>query len=257
MDLKIMSGLRQHVGRMSIDQSESSDSIEHEMSDLLHNRLDQQAAAELRERVRQNPAMLREALHFARHHVAMQKNVQEPREPKTKVFWWREVANLIRQSLQFETDVWKMIPVAVVLLAVATVFVDQQRRQPSQLTRLIEFDSNSSMQFFAQQSQPGIGFFANTRQTSIPFEGVSVTINNDEEIAFSWPAIENAQSYQLKLQVFRNAEAVVLGRYAGKEPGAVIKLSEPAGRHRYEWVLSGDTIDKRSFQTTGGFVIAQ
>ena len=257
VDLQTMSGLRQHVGAMSRDQSESPDNIEHDVSDLLHNRLDRQTAAELRVRVRRNPAMLREALHFARHHVAMQKSVREPETQKRRILWWRKVANVIRQSLQFEAAVWKMIPVAAVLLAVVTVFVDQQHQPTSQLARLIEFDSKPTMQFFAQQSQPGIGFFANTRQTSIPFEGVSLTINNDEEIAFSWPAIENVQNYRLKLQVFRNGEAVVLGRYAGEEPSAVIKLSEPAGRHRYEWVLSGDTIDKRSFQTSGGFVIVQ
>lgn len=257
VDLQTMSGLRHHIGRMSIDRSQSPDNIEHEISDLLHNRLNQQTAAELRERVRRNPAMLREALHFARHHVAMQKSVREPEAPERRVRWWRRVAHVIRQSLQVETAVWKMIPVAVVLLALVTIFVDQQHRQTSQFARLIEFDSNPTIQFFAQQSQPGIGFFANKRQTSIPFEGVSVTIKNNEEIAFSWPAIENAQSYLLKLQVFRDGETVVLGRYAGKKPRAVINLSEPAGRHRYEWVLSGDTADKRSFQTTGGFVITQ
>ena len=72
MDLETSTNLRRHAGWISTNLTELSDEIEGEMSDLLNNRLSGQAAAELRERIKQNPAMLREALHYARHHVAME-----------------------------------------------------------------------------------------------------------------------------------------------------------------------------------------
>ena len=258
MDLETSTNLRRHAGWISTNLTESSDDIEGEMSDLLNNRLSGQAAAELRERIKQNPAMLREALHYARHHVAMQRNVQVPKVSRTGLSVWDSVKRLIIQSLQFETAVWKLVPVAVVLVAVVTVFGDLQKEgQPLQAAKLVRFDDQPTIQIFAQESQPGIGFFSNTKQTSIPFEGVSVQIKNDQEIVFSWPAIDNAQYYHLKLQVFRNGETVILGRYSGEKPGAIIKLPEPPGQHRYEWVLTGDTINKQSFQTTGGFVVTR
>ncbi len=258
LDLQAMTGLRQHVSRMSRDPIETSDETLDEMSDLIHNRLNQREAAELRDRIKQDPAMLREALHYARHHVAMQGSVRVPEVPIAGGSWWSRVTDMVVQSLQFEAPVWKMLPVAVVLFAVVAVFYDlQEPVQPVQVARLINFDDQPSIQFVAQESQPGIGFFANNKQTSMPFEGVSVEMENHEEVIFSWPAIENARIYHLKLQVFRNGETVILGRYSGKESEAIIKLSEPPGQYRYEWVLSGDTIDKQSFQTMGGFVMAQ
>lgn len=257
-DLQASSNLRRHAGWISTKLSESSDETGREMSDLLNNRLSGQAAAELRERIKQNPEMLREALHFARHHIAMQRNVQAPKVSRTGLSVWGSVKRLIIQSLQFETPVWKLIPIAVVLVAVVTVFGGlQEQGQTLQVAKLVRFDDQPTMQIFAQESQPGIGFFSNTKQTSIPFEGISVQIKNDQELVFSWPPIDNAENYRLKLQVFRNGETVILGRYSGEKPGAIIKLPEPPGQHRYEWVLTGDTINKQSFQTTGGFVVTR
>ena len=257
-DLDALSNLRRHAGWISTNLTESSDEIEGEMSDLLNNRLSGQAAAELRERIKQNPAMLREALHYARHHVAMQRNVQAPKVSMKGLSVWGSFKKLIVRSLQFETPVWKLVPVAVVLVAVVTVFGGLQNPgQTLQVAKLVRFDDQPTIQIFAQETQPGIGFFSNTKHTSIPFEGVSVQMQNDQEIVFSWPAIDNAQNYRLKLQVFRNGETVILGRYSGEKTGAIIQLPEPPGQHRYEWVLTGDTINKQSFQTTGGFVVAR
>jgi hypothetical protein len=83
-----------------------------------------------------------------------------------------------------------------------------------------------------------------------------VQLENSNKLVFSWPAVDDALIYQLKLQVFRDGETVVLGRVSSSNPGAVIELAEPLTQHRYEWVLSGDTQDKQSFQTSGGFVVS-
>lgn len=258
MDLETSTNLRRHAGWISTNLTESSDEIEGEMSDLLNNRLSGQAAVELRKRIKQNPANLQEALHYARHHVAMQRNVQALKVSMAGLAVLDRVKRLIIQSLQFETPVWKLIPVAVALLAVVTVFGDLQKQgQTLQVAKLVRFDDQPTIQFVTQETQPGIGFFSSTKQTSIPFDGVSVQMKNDQEIVFSWSAIDNAQNYRLKLQVFRNGETVILGRYSGEKPGAMIKLPEPPGQHRYEWVLTGDTINKQAFQTTGGFVVTR
>ena len=253
-NMEVLSSLRQHAGWIATDTSQSSDQI----VDLLHNRLSEQAAAELRAGIKQNPAMLREALHYVRHHLAMQRSVRAPKVSMTKHSLWDDVKRTIIESLRFETPVWKLIPVAVVLVVVVTVFgYLESPDQKMQVAKLVRFDDQPGIQFVAQESQPGIGFFANTRQTSEPFDGVSVQMKNDREISFSWPEINGALNYRLKLQVFHNGETVLLGRISGNKPEGVIKLAEPPGQYRYEWVLTGDTINKQSFQTTGGFVVTQ
>ena len=233
IDLETLSKLRRHAAWISTDLPESSDEVMEEISDLLNNRLTQQAAAELRIRIKKNPTMLREALHHTRHHVAMQRNVQVAKILSSSHSWWHRVKSVITQSLQIEAPVWKLIPLAVVLVAVVAVFGNlRQQAQSLQVAELISFDDQPTIQFVAQESQPGIGFFSNTKLTSIPFKGVSIRMLSDEEITFSWPVIDNALSYHLKLQVFRHGETVVLGRYTGKEPTATIKLLERPGQHR-------------------------
>ncbi len=253
-ELETRYSLRQHAGWIATETGESSDQI----VDFFHDRLSGQVAAELRDSINQNPAMLREALHYARHHVAMQRNVETPEVPMAKHSVWNDIKRTIIESLKFETPVWKLIPLAVVLVAVVSVFSGlEYQSQGLQVARVIKFDDQPGIQFVSQESQPGIGFFSNAKETSIPFEGVSVQMERAGEIAFTWPVIDGAKNYRFKLQVFRNGETVVLGRYLGSKPEAVIKLVDPPGQHRYEWVLAGDTINKQSFQTTGGFVVVR
>ncbi len=253
-NLEALSSLRQHAGWIMTDSTESSDQI----VDLIHNRLPSQAADELRASIKQDSAKLRQALHYARHHLSMQRSVEAPKVSIKKHSLWDDVKRTIVESLQFETPVWKLIPVAVVLVAVVTVFSDLNiQPQALQVAKIIGFDDQPTIQFVAQDSQPGIGFFSNAGQTASPFEGVTVEMISDRVIAFAWPEIDKAQNYRFKLQVFRNGETLVLGRYSGNKTEATIHLTEPPGQHRYEWVLTGDTINKQSFQTTGGFVVVR
>jgi len=253
-DLEVLSSLRQHAGWISADPVETSEPI----ADLLQGRLSEQAATELRERIKQDPLLLRQSLHYARHHLAMLHRLQVPEESLNIVSRWDSIKNMIVQSLQFQAPVWKMVPVAVVLVAVVTLFsVVQNLQQPDQLARIVSFEDQPTIQFVSQTPQPGIGFFANAGQTSRAFGGVIARLGNDREIAFSWPDIDGAIVYGLKLKKFQDGESVVLGRVTSNQPNATIKLSEALSQHRYEWVLSGDTIDGQSFQSTGGFVVTR
>jgi len=238
-DLEVLSSLRQHAGWISADPVETSEPI----ADLLQGRLSEQAATELRERIKQDPLLLRQSLHYASLNIVSR---------------WDSIKNMIVQSLQFQAPVWKMVPVAVVLVAVVTLFsVVQNLQQPDQLARIVSFEDQPTIQFVSQTPQPGIGFFANAGQTSRAFGGVIARLGNDREIAFSWPDIDGAIVYGLKLKKFHDGESVVLGRVTSNQPNATIKLSEALSQHRYEWVLSGDTIDGQSFQSTGGFVVTR
>ena len=257
-ELQALSSLRQHAGWISTDRNEASADISVEVADLVHNRLSGQQAAETRDRIVQNPASLRQALHYARHHAAMKNQVKNVATTASELSLFERLRHRITALLQFETPVWKLIPVAVVLVAIVAVFngVAFEPASPN-VAKIVQFEDQNSIQFVAQESQPGIGFFANSVRASKPFDGVSVLLKNNREIVFDWPAIKDAVSYRLKLQVFRNGEIVVLGRVSSKQPHALIQLSEAPGQHRYEWVITGDTIKGQSFQARGGFVVTQ
>ena len=258
MDLQALSSLRQHAGWISTGSEDLSVDIAIEVDDLVHQRLSASAAVDLRERIKQNPAELKQALHYARHHTAMKKQVNKAVIKLPEISLAGRLKQRLTAFLQFETAVWKLIPLTVVLVAVVTLFGESFLQPTSiQLAKVIHFKDQARIQFVTQESQPGIGFFANSAQSSRPFEGVSVVLNNDREMTFSWPVIKDATNFQLKLQVFRDGETVVLGRVSSKDTNAVIRLLEDPGQHRYEWVLTGDTINKQSFQATGGFVVTQ
>ncbi len=257
-ELQALANLRQHAGWISCCVDDDTD-LSMEVDDLMHRRLSESKATALRERIKQNPAELRQALHYARHHVAMktQKSTKATKSTSTMPIAER-IKNQFISFLQFETSVWKLVPVAIVLVTVVALFNDNILQPKSmQLAKIVHFEDQASIQFVAQDSQPGIGFFANAAQTNEPFEGVSISMTSDLEMAFSWPEVTGATGYHLKLQVFKNGQTVVLGRVSGKDTKAVVALPETPGQHRYEWVLTGDTINKQSFQATGGFVVTR
>jgi len=256
-DLQALSSLRQHgpwigLGSIKTGATESSDLI----PDLVHGRLSEPAAEELRNSIKNDPELLREALHYARHHVAMQKDVEAPQISISEDSFWHKTKQLVLRFLQIETPVWKLAPVAIVLIAVVAIFSGVwNQHQAMQVADIIKFEDQSTIQFVSQEQQPGIGFFANSKQMDMPFDGVSLHLETDRKLDFSWPAIDGATHYRLKLQVFRDGETVVLGRVSSNEPAATMILPEALTQHRYKWILSGDTSDGQSFQTTGGFVV--
>jgi len=258
MDLQALSSLRQHAGWISTQSESLSADIAIDVGDLVHQRLSASGADELRERIKQNPAELKQALHYVRHHTAMKKQVNKAADSSPEISFVGRIRQRLVTLLQFETAVWKLIPLTVVLVTSAALFSESFfQPAPVQLAKVVQFKDQTRIQFVAQESQPGIGFFANSAQSSRLFEGVSVALNRDREMTFSWPVIKDATSYQLKLQVFRDGETVVLGRVSSEDTNALIRLDEDPGQHRYEWVLTGDTINKQSFQANGGFVVAR
>lgn len=245
--------LRNHAGRIESDSSRDSEQATNEISDLLHGRLTTEEATKLRERIKRDPQLLDQALHYSRHHVAMQNQTQAVETQKPASSFRQSFVDTVIRFFQFETAVWKLAPLAAVLIVVV-MFNGLQRSQERQLPGIVQFEDQSGLVFVAQETQPGIGFFANTRQIAEPFEGVTLHLNSPREIVFSWPEIDGALNYRLKLQVFRNGETLVLGNALSKQPQARIQLQEPLGQHRYEWILTGDTVDKQSFYASGGFV---
>ena len=124
-----------------------------------------------------------------------------------------------------------------------------------QAMRVIAFQDNPVLQYSTQDTQPGIGFFSQVGADSKPFAGMTIELQAEDRLRLSWPEIPGVSDYNLKLQVFRDGQTRLLARRQLDSTVAEIQLDEPLTQHRYEWVLSGNTLDQGSFQANGGFVI--
>ncbi len=228
---------------------------DHRLDALLSGNLDPEQASELIHELKQDPARLRAALHYASHaHAMSELGTHEP----GSISIWDSTTELFKQWLDFQAPIWKTVPVVIVLLTVASLLINQYvPTGQSEHGRIIAFQDNLTIQFAGHEPQPGIGFFRQQGASSKLLSGMSIELINNNRLRISWPEIAGVESYNLKLRVFRDGDTRVIARREVAITSADIELKQPLTQHRYEWVLSGDTLDNRSFQTSGGFVISK
>ena len=225
------------------------------LADLLAGRLDQDQAGLLRQEIKKDPAALRAALHYVSHAQAMDTITAVEKQAESP---WSMTLARVKQWLSFEAPLWQVAPALAVVMTVAVLLVNQQDSgQPGGRTEIVAFQDHPVLQFAGHETQPGIGFFSQQGVNAQPFGGVAIERLADNRLRLSWPEIPGAKGYNLKLQVFRDGETRVLTRQTLSSTAVELQLEEPLTQHRYEWILSGDTRDNRSFQAKGGFVITR
>ena len=222
------------------------------VDDLIDGRLDTGEAAALRESIKQDPAQLRAALHQASHAHAMRGLRAATGAAASPL---RQLLQKAGSWLYIEAPLWKTVPAMALVMGLALFLL--QPLQQGETTRLIAFSDQAEVYFVGHETQPGIGFFSQQNAVAEPFAGMQIEIVGPRRLRFAWPEIDAASGYNLKLQVFRDGEIRVLAREEIDRNATELLLSEDLTQHRYEWVLSGDTVDKRSFQVKGGFVVTE
>ena len=226
-----------------------------QLADLVAGRLDASSAQRLRQEIRQDPNALRAALHYASHARDMHElGVSPVRGGKPRA----GLSGLLQRLMTFEAPVWQMVPALAVVMTVAILLFNQlQPGQDGGQARIVAFQDNPMLRFASHETQPGIGFFSQQGVDAEPFGGMRVELLAHNRLRLSWPEIPGAAGYNLKLQVFRDGESRVLARRTLDSTVVELEFDERLSQHRYEWVLSGHTVDKRSFQSNGGFVISR
>jgi len=220
------------------------------LAELVAGRLQDESASELRDQIKQDPARLRAALHYASHAQAM-ATVDAPRmRPESS---GRRIASKLSAWLNLRAPIWQMAPALVLLLGISLIVVDRVEREQ---VRVVTFPDQTDILFYGLSNQTGIGFFAQPGSNTMPFDGMRVELLDDRRIRLKWPEIGEGTVYKLKLQVFRGGGAEVLSRQTLNQSMTELVFDQPLTRHRYEWVLSGETGDSRLFQLSGGFVIS-
>ncbi len=225
------------------------------LADLVGGRLDAASAQRLRQEIGQDPNALRAALHYASHARDMRELAAAPTQRQQP---GSGLLGMIQRFLSFEAPLWQTVPALAVVMTVALLLFNQLQPVPGAgEARIVAFQDNPVLRFAGHQTQPGIGFFSQPDIDAEPFGGIGVELLADNRLRLSWPEIPGAASYNLKLQVFRDGESRVLARRTLDSTVIELEFDERLSQHRYEWVLSGNTVDKRSFQSNGGFVISR
>lgn len=223
------------------------------VADLLAGKLPPRQASQLQQELKQDPASLRAALHYAAHAQAM-SGITEPHQPNAS--WWSMCRTRITSWLNFQAPLWQTAPAIAVVMTVAVLVVNQYYpADKNAQAQIVAFQDKQTLRYASQETRPGIGFFSQQAADAEPFEGMNIELLEGNRLRLSWPEIPMATGYNLKIQVFRDGETRVLARQSSTSAEVELLLEQALTQHRYEWVLSGDTSDSRSFQTNGGFVV--
>ena len=223
------------------------------VADLLAGKLPPRQASQLQQELKQDPASLRATLHYAAHAQAM-SGITEPDRHNASL--WSMCLAQVKNWLNFQAPLWQTAPVVAVVMTVAVlVFNQYSPADRSAQAQIVAFQDKQMLRYASQEIRPGIGFCSQQAADAEPFEGMNIELLEGNRLRLSWPEIPMATGYNLKIQVFRDGETRVLARQSSTSAEVELLLEQALTQHRYEWVLSGDTSDSRSFQTNGGFVV--
>ncbi|HHJ36558.1 MAG TPA: hypothetical protein ENJ87_12405 [Gammaproteobacteria bacterium] len=237
------------------------------IGDYLDGYLTAEEEIEARALIGEQPAAMHTALHYQSHsdemraHVTADNDTQnetsvatEPLETSSE----QKPLTWIRQLFDFQTPMlYTMATTAVFFIAV--MILTQFPGMADHRTVIARYQDDATLRFTDESKLPGIGFFTQSTDTAIPFEDIDIELVSEDSIKISWPEIEGAELYKIRIQVFNQGNKALLNEQTTQASHATFNLAsahDDSGNKRYEWVLYGNTADERMFYASGGFVIA-
>lgn len=215
--------------------------------------------------IEENSRALKAALHYACHSSAMQRELpkftdqQIPVQPELQAKQNQSVSPnfilSIKDWLSLRTPIWLSVPVTAVTTALLVFVLTLNFTPYSRDITIASYQDNAVIHFQPKNQPPGIGFFNKALKTTQPYASMQIKLVEKSTIALSWLAVEKAESYTVRLQMFKGGQKIKLGEITTKDTGTEFDGINTDGDHRYEWILSGKTTDAKTFYTSGGFVI--
>ena len=240
-----------------LEQAMQQQQIEYYVDGQLQGEEKQHTATLLQD----NPLALKAALHYACHSSAMRGKAAGSLNGSTSGQRSKNrrehlaFMTAVRHWLRLRTPVWLAVPTtAIVTVTLLLVLLPRTPHYAGDFT-IASYQDNAVIQFQKKNQSPGIGFFSNAHKTIKPYNNMQVKLVSGHSIALFWPAVEKAKSYTLRLQMFKNGQKITLGEVTTTTTHAEFTNIDTNANLRYEWVLSGETTDKKTFYTSGGFVI--
>jgi len=247
------------AGLESICQQPLDDALNEQqhlqISDYIHGRLNTTENQQIHELINSDASAMKAALHYASHKSSIERAVDLNNPSSTSSMQATLIYNKLKSLLSFKSPVWLSVPVTAAFIALLSFNLLNQSPPDQPPYTIASYQDNPIIQFRSKESLPGIGFFNQSDQTSKNYNGLQVSVSNDNQLTLRWPPVSNAAKYTLRLQIFEKGNKIVLADIRTEKNFANISINLETIYHRYEWELSGETHDNRVFMANGGFVI--
>ena len=222
------------------------------VNDFIYGELPENKKDTVKSQIKTDRIMLKSALHSLSHQVENETFAGENQLQSSSKEW------TLTEWLQNLTASWLTIPVMAVATIMLTALVFQLfsvlNEQHDEIT-IASFQDNNNIRYLAQNRMPGIGFFTSARQQSEPYQNIQISLNDNRLLQLEWQTVKNAQDYNLKLSSYSKGNKSVREKITTLHTQTTIKLTDADFNRRFEWILSGDTSDGKTFITSGGFVL--
>ena len=266
-----------HDGWIDIRQpSELTENQHQTICDYVDGLLPIDEADEVRTLIKNHPDAMKAALHYQSHVTTMRDQLsRKASEPPTKAATQLSPGNLYHRLMAFCVRFFSIPPAmaytmsaTAVLLIAVFLLIQQPQLQPKQ-TMIASYQDDPMMQFTDSNKLPGVGFFAQSGNTSKPFEDVRIELIAKDTIKMTWPEVDGAALYKMRIQVFNHGKKTILKENSVQTNHTTFVLEADdqksnteadnirSQNRRYEWVLYGNTKDDRMFYAAGGFIISK
>lgn len=249
-------------------QSSLTEDQQQMICDYLDGLLQTDEAEKAKVLINNQPDAMKAALHYQSHVDSMaaqlsRKQGTHQADHSTRHAQGTFFTNLLSYASQFFSIRLPMVYTitATVALFTAVFFLALSPALQRNQTVIAAYQDNPTIQFTAKNKLPGIGFFSQSGNTSKPFEDIRIELVSMNTVKISWPEVDGAELYKMRIQVFNQGKKTVLIESATQTNQATFQMEgEPQlinHNRRYEWVLYGNTTDDRMFYASGGFVISK
>jgi len=257
LQLAALSSLQRYYP--SLQTASIDDALQQEIADYIDGSVSGEVALQ---NIKQDPAALKAALHYASHSAAMNEPARQEKAQSQKTSFARSLVSSLARLFEYRSSVWLSASVSAALVMVLAVLVfpalDSDRSLMDKTVQIVPYQDNPQIHFRPERALPGIGFFSSTEARRQPYGVFQVAYQSAAgSLQLIWPPVDNAQQYTLRLQMISQGRKNTVAQISTELNQAEIKLDTTDMNHRYEWTLSGITHDGKNFITSGGFVISE
>lgn len=249
--LNSMSRLK--VGAGALSSGSCDEQQQQKVDDFMYAELAAPEKEALMVEIKNDPVMLKSALHSLsqqtdKSELILQNKPQLSLSEEEHSGWLK---NLISS--------WLAIPLTAFATLMITILVFQifGIAEQNNGISIASYQDNKTIRFLSQTKMPGIGFFSSARQQSEPFENLSISLSDRNELKLGWNPVKHAKDYNLSISRYSDGAKTTLKKMSTSQTHTTIPLTEPDFNRRLEWTLSGDTTQGKTFITSGGFVITR
>jgi len=259
INLKSNDFVRQHAALTSKETKSVNVTTALNNGDI-ENYVDQKLSSErlqdIAKLLNDEPHSLKAALHYASHQSAMNREISESNSKVSDSSNKFKFLSIIKKYFTQATPAWVMVPATgfATVLMLMVINLQFQIEQNQDSNKIASYQDNAVIQFSARNTQPGIGFFSNARKNTKPFDNVTVSISGDGTLEIYWPPVENSLSYSILIKKIENEKTTAIAQQLLSVNRVKFKNIQLEKNRRYQWILTGKTVDNNSFYATGGFI---